>query len=408
MSRRHEGRSMFKYFVLGAAAFLIVVTVKAWGFPPHIFWFSIGACAAWVMAFAWAARLPSRSERKHQYWVLVLATLFWWVGEALGLRLGKYQYESLPLTLPLSGTPGTSDVLTHVTDVLRRSSVSAMVAVEGCKQTSWKIPFPVIALEAALLFTMFCVSHRLFKGTDRRPAVATGGLCAVLLINATAVLDPVVSSTEWCGMPYLDPLHLDSNLHGLMGFRLWHWFTNVSHPGFWFGVPLVNYAAWFLTALVFGFVTRVREDSHKGYDVREAVVALSRFFLYLIPLKLAVDWVLIGLPRLLFGQVDTLGDLANLRIWQLCVMALLVIGGFALIRRGKGPENPDFNWFVWVPQIFVLVFCGAALMLEWNKRILAAEIVAVAFLVLVMTWPGLIARLVRRPAPPAPAPAAHG
>ncbi len=392
---------MFKYFVLGAAAFLIWVTVKSWGFPTHIFWFSIGASASWLMTLASAARQRDPSVRKHRYWVLLLATLFWWVGESLGLRLGKYQYESFPLTLPFSGTPGTPDVLTHVTDVLRGSSLPALHAVEGCKQASWAIPFPVIALEAALLVTMFRIAHLLFKGTDRlkgtdrRPAFATGGLSAVLLINATAVLDPVVSSTEWCGLPNLNPIHVDPNLHGLLGFHLWHWFTDVSHPGFWFGVPLVNYAAWFLTALVFGFVTRLREDAHKGYDVREALVALSRFFLYLIPLKLAVDWVLIGLPQLLFGQVDTLGDVANLRVWQLCVMALLVIGGFALIRRGNG-ETQEFNWFfLWVPQVFVLVFCGAALMLEWNRRILAVEIVATAFLLLVMIWPGLVARLGR-------------
>jgi hypothetical protein len=413
---------MFKYFVLGAAAFLLLllVTVKAWGSPTHVFWFSIGACAAWGMALGWAALRPTGAERKHHLWVLGLATLFWWAGEAFGLRLGKYEYvQPFPLTLPKfpwSGTPhGTHDFLKASLNFV----LPSWMIVNDSPQKSWAIPFPVIALEAALLFTMFRISHLLFKGTDRpegtdrpkgtdwRAVLATGGLSAVLLINATAVLDPVVSSTEWCGAFNLDP-----NLHGLIGFPLWHWFTNESHPGFWFGVPLVNYAAWFLTALVFGSVTRWREDAAKDYDVRAGVVAMLWFFLILIISKLVVDGVLIALPQWRFGKVQTLNGLDNLRVWHLGVVVLLVIGGFALVLRGHGNENPlrgkgnENKWVFWVPQLFVLVFCWSALILEWDQRIVAVGIVSTVFLYVVMFRPGLIARVVRRPVPPAPAPPA--
>ena len=69
--------------------------------------FTIGALAAWGAAFWWAYK--QSKYRWYHVWMLGLVTMFWWLGESIAIRLGKYDYPAFPLRLPLpfGGTPST-------------------------------------------------------------------------------------------------------------------------------------------------------------------------------------------------------------------------------------------------------------------------------------------------------------
>jgi hypothetical protein len=196
--------------------------------------FTLGAFAVWAYALSWALKQPK--NRWYHIWLLVLVTLFWFIGESLAIRLGKYAYPkfpaivrvSLPLPLSFAGTPQNPQWL-------EKKLVSLIPPAEGppskfdpsCLADSYAIPLPVVAIEAALLFGFFRLAASLLR-VDKsrwRTSIATGGLCALLLVNTFAALDPVVSKTRWC-----EPLVQDHTTPYL-NFGLWTWFTTQTHQG---------------------------------------------------------------------------------------------------------------------------------------------------------------------------------
>ncbi len=97
------------------------------------------------------------------------------------------------------------------------------------------------------------------------------------------------------------PGALDPRSSGLDVINLWTWFTDEVHPGYWFGVPLVNYAGWFLTVFTFTFLLRLEDDGTGGilspanhrFGLLGYGGALLLLFVLLLPLKVVVDLLLV-------------------------------------------------------------------------------------------------------------------
>ena len=230
--------------------------------------FTVGAFAVWGYAFWWARR--QGEDAWYHKWLLILLTLFWFVGESMTIRLGKYEYpvERFPdvwyLRPPIFffDTPGSPSWLsTSLRNLIPTGEGPPSIFNSACKAGSWNIPLPVVAMEAALVFGFFRLAASLLKvqrGRWRTP-LATGALCGLLMVNSFAAFDPVVSTTQWCHADLPNPIgtHLP--------FGLWNWFTIRTHPGYWFGVPVVNYIAWFIAAAVFGFLARSDDQRPTGF-----------------------------------------------------------------------------------------------------------------------------------------------
>src|SRR5512138_2473354 len=65
----------------------------------------------WALSERNAAGEEQHLHRWHHVVVLILGTLFWWLGEAQAIRIGKYQYNSHFLMFPFSGVVGHPDGL---------------------------------------------------------------------------------------------------------------------------------------------------------------------------------------------------------------------------------------------------------------------------------------------------------
>lgn len=386
-----------------------------WGFSWPVFGFTVVACAAWGIAFWWARKQP-REHRWHHYWVLFLATFFWWLGESLAIRLGRYEYPDFPwwtrLPLPGGGTPTDHG---RLTDFFLSFVGVAERQFGSCTAGTWAIPLPVVALEAAVLFGLYRISVVRFRSDDGNKftaGLATGGLSALLMLNITAVLDPVASTTVWC-----DPAMPNPAYEGL-NFNLWRWFTNSTHTGYWFGVPLVNYAAWMLAAATFNSVARWDDHSPGGLVKKHKsvwaylvvfLVVLIGLILILIPLKKAVDTVLVHGQQYLFSPHSVFFP----QVWQFGVIASLLALAFVLLRRGRPPQKSSFEWIPAVPLLLVLAYCLILLMVRPHGVIFAIWLVTTSIATAVIFWPAiarhplvarLIARIKRRETTPASEP----
>jgi len=348
--------------------------------------FSAVACAVWLMTLRWALQ-PSKLKR-YNVFILLLSTVFWWLGESLALRLGRYQYSRFfPLSFnPWGGTPADPDYLANL---LRRSLswIPSEIDLMTCQrpQESWAVPFPVVALEAALLFWFLRVSVIRLKGKGVRTALAGASISALLMVNLFAVMDPVVSTTQWCGQAVLDP-----RSSGLDVINLWTWFTDEVHPGYWFGVPLVNYAGWFLTVFAFTFLLRLEENGSGGiisqYNHRFGLLsygaALLLLFLLLLPLKVVVDMFLVHGHEAVIVLRE---DIDVPRAWQFSTMAGLLLIALALaVLFGRRQPYPSIQWVAAAPQLAVLAFCLVALVIQPKASVAAVWIVSATITIAMM------------------------
>jgi hypothetical protein len=176
-------------------------------------------------------------------------------------------------------------------------------------------------------------------------------------------------------------------------FGLLVWFTNDVHTGYWFGVPVVNYAAWFLSAATFAFVARLDEYRPRAITSFKALTALylgaALFFLavlffLLIPLKAALDVVLVHGQTYLFTSHPVFKE----HVWQFIVLGVLLLWGLRRVVRGwHTRSNTKFDLISSLPQIAVLVLCLATLLVEWHTWIFVIWVATAVVAVTVMLWP---------------------
>jgi hypothetical protein len=342
--------------------------------------FSAVTSALWLGTLLWS--IKHREHGWYHFWVLVIATLAWWLGECVAIRLGKYEYVGFPdwMAFPFGGPPNKAERLAGA--LVRLDKFIHLPGVEGCMppQESWNIPFSVVALEATLVFAFLRLSYFRLHSSGVRGAVAAAGLSSALIVILAAILDPVVSTTQWCADPRTDP-----KLHGLLQVNLWHWFTNEPYTGYWFGVPVVNYVAWFVGMGTFSFLTRLDDDGPKGivkkYDhwfkyVLAAIATLAILFSIEFPFLIGLDIALVKGRAVLLPFVTQ-------RTWEyVFVVALVLLSVFVIVRFGKAHPNPKTEWVAIAPQIIVLVFCLLAIARERHYvllTVLAFAVISVAF-----------------------------
>jgi hypothetical protein len=363
--------------------------------------FSAVSLTMWVAVLVWSFR--QRKESWYHVLVLLMATITWWLGECIAIRLGKYQYADFPswLVMPFAGSPiagdGLERFLTHVHAVLKLPRVCCQASPH---QTSWKIPFPIIALEASLVVAFLRLSFFRLRNKGFAAACAAGCFSAVLMVTLAAILDPVVSTTEWCGLAK-DPCY-----HGLLRVRLWHWFTDENYTGYWFGVPMVNYVSWFVGMFVFSFMARLDDDGPRGLIrpykhwwgyLLAVVVTIAAIFVLEFPLKIAIDMILVRVPE--FIPIPR-------SVWEFVVVGVLLASNVFVIWRSGGvhPQPKKVGWVGTAPPIGVLAFCLVYLVLEPQFVLFVVWAVSAALTYVVGFRPEIATR--RKPRPQVPAEAA--
>jgi hypothetical protein len=369
---------------------------------------SVVACAVWGAIIWWTCR--RLSVRWYYLFVVLLATAFWFIGESFAIRLGKYGYEQFPLAfgLPGAGTPANPDWLARILRLLVpvEDQIAFGTLPADCQPINWNIPFPVIAFEGAIVFALFRIAVLRLRKGGFATALATASLCGILMVNFTAILDPVLSTARWCSTG------TDLNRQGLH-IGLWHWFNNEKHPGYWFGVPLANYAAWFLATGVFGLLAWLDEDSILRL-VRDrrfwrmylpaALVFLLAAFALLIPLQVTVDRLLVHGQSYLFDPHPVFVQ----SVWQFgIVLSLVALAVLTLFLWGRPHPDSGFDWISTLPSVAIFLGCAVALVLEWQLRIVAVWIVTAVIVAFAILWPFLRGRAgsTSRPSPEFPA---HG
>ena len=346
--------------------------------------------AALALALAVACTRKPRHQRNFHLLVLVVAFLFWWVSELLAVRFGKYQYTADLRALPFRGVPSNPDLLYRVLAAIAKP-LHLPMGVPHCPkpQESWNIPVAVVALEAAIAFGLFRLALRIFKREEvaatvprldagpwtartwarvksesprANAAIPAGALMALLAVNLDAVLDPVVSTSQWCA-PGTPP-----NYPGL-NFGIWTWLTNERSPGYWFGVPLVNYIGWFLLVGLFGwYLRRDAAGPHaliqgfEGQPWYRYVFAGLKALLIVLGLEIAI--------KLFFDLVLQVGPALQLnrKYWQFGVVVLLLAVAAWRVVRGRVRQQIGFDKFSIAVHALVLFICGLALVLDYELR----------------------------------------
>jgi hypothetical protein len=235
-------------------------------------------------------------------------------------------------------------------------------------------------------FVRICINR--IKNVGLPAALAAAGLNALLIVNLDAVLDPVLTISTWCG-PMPDPSY-----HGL-NIGLWHWYTNNTHPGYWFGVPVVNYFSWVVAVGAFSFFLRLesgpdgilRRHDHWLKYVLSGIVALLVLFLIQVPFKLALDWILIRGQEYLFNPQPVIDK----RVWQFGLLAVLLTFAFRFVRRfGHFDPTRPIDWISVGGHTFVFAICAVALWftpslpfkwrlwLVWSVSVVIASVVEFA------------------------------
>jgi len=346
------------------------------GFPAQVIAFTVVGCGLWLMVLVWAYRQRYESNQWHHCIALIIATGFWWLGEALAIRLGKYEYAPFPSWITLPGGSASAaqpDFLYKAVALLMKSTSGTVLGSSTCLN-KWFVPFPIVALEAALVFTILRLSVLRFKGRGWRPAVATAGFSGLLIINLTMVADPVVSKTAECApMP---------NPHTVLDFGLWRWITLPEFPGYWFGVPLINYAAWLTACFVFGLYMRWHDERAGGVDRRE------RTLLSFVAVVIVSIIAMIGLLLAIYTPLGRVLQGGEAR--QFSGLIALIVLASAGIFLGRRHHDPELKLFFWAPQLVVLAFCLFLLLLEPNGKIFGLWTLSTAILAVVMAWPYLV------------------
>ena len=347
--------------------------------PTAGYLFTIFAGGLWVLALAWAVTQPAKTDRKYHVFVLLLATAFWWLSETVAIRLGKYYYAEMPFGLPFGGVPNKNDGIYRVLEWLVHK-INGTVGIPNCPtpQPSWDIPFGVVAIEASLVFAIARLSFVRVKDAGWKAAYATASVSALIFITLTAILDPVVSTTTWCGAKGNDPDLAALNL------GLWHWRTNETHQGYWFGVPLINYICWFLANFVFAFVLRlddgpggiIRRYKRWGPYLLALCVTVVVLLVVLLVLKLGLDVIFLHGQDYLYHKLGIAHQdpLLPSRGWQFGLIGGLIAGAGVVIWFGaRFNHKARLEWISIAVLLSVCAYCLIAMLLYAAGREVASR-----------------------------------
>src|SRR5262249_48727795 len=107
--------------------------------------------------------------------------------------------------------------------------------VTPCTPPNLCIPFAVVAMEGMLFFAILRTTELL-----RAPAGVKPFLAGLVALNLDPILDPVAASSVWC-----------TNGPNTQALGFWTWFTSSTDVGYWYGIPFLNYTAWFCSVFAF-------------------------------------------------------------------------------------------------------------------------------------------------------------
>lgn len=290
--------------------------------------FTVLTLGLWVWAFVYVLR----RHRPFYAMVLVLASVFAFMSEYSAIRLGKYYYGDFPLAICF-GTP--APLPPWLLGWLHQPRI------EGCLAPNWCIPLGVLALEGLVLFSILRTTDVL--GVNRWSKPFVDGLLA---INLDAIFDPVASSTRWCSA---------GDVGDLGGLGLWTWYTGPEDAGYWFGIPLANYTAWFGSVLAFTISVRTvahflaRERHNLFKELLAALASLVGLFVLSAVIVLIFD-------RLLNVRFDA--------AWQFGVSGGVVLLSVLVIlpTMRSWQRNQPIDWLPVIVQGSLYAFCLAAIL----------------------------------------------
>jgi len=302
--------------------------------------FTAGMCGLWLWCFRSAWRLAP-----YYVFILLFETLYCYASEFVAIRMGKYHYGPFLLRVCL-GSDSTS--LPWVSHLLPPAIL--------CTVPNLCIPLAVIAMEGAFLFTIVRTTELLSP-----PPYVQPFLCCLAALNLDMLLDPVVSSSRWCVAP-------GSSLGG--GLGLWTWFTGPQAVGYWFGVPLRNYTAWFCNVFAFTvpvhqgavYLQRLKAQRLNRGEVQRLSLPIELWIALLAFIgRLLLEFVLIFCVRFVLNLRHTLAWQAGVVLSLVGISLLIVLPWVRRFQR----DHPFDRVLVAVPA-FVFLYCLAALL--WSGR----------------------------------------
>jgi hypothetical protein len=321
--------------------------------------FTIIATGLWLFAFRWAWR-----HQQFYRLALILATIYCFLSEYLAIQLGKYHYATFAFSIPMHESEFTP-VSSSLQFLQRLNVIPFQVECVG-HHFDRSIPLEVALLEASLIFAVFRLTNLLAPlppPADGAPPVPLAErlpnplLNAFLAVSLDSILDPVVSGTIPCDTHTLERFD---------GLALWTWHTTADYRGYWFGVPLANYTAWF--AAVFAFTYGVRVGRHRlqavgtlfqrGKSMIFATVrAVALLVILLFSIKFPLDILIYGIP-------GTVGS-PTPKAWQFGVFGVLLAASLYVGLRRKEPFRIDsrIEWPPLTSLAVIFLYCFFALWL---------------------------------------------
>jgi len=309
------------------------------------------------------------------YWALVPLVFgaYFLISESAAIAAGSYVYAKLYLGIDLS-----------------RFFVPSMrrLAPPGCVQGSLAVPLAVVLMEGLIVFSVVRTTDFLAPPQWVRPFM--DGLMAVTI---DVVLDPIAANSLWCGSG------VGESVHG--GLGLWTWFTHEANPPQWFGVPLVNFSAWFFGPVAISASVRfvASKMNVKTLDLWQQGISAVGATVIVIVLGLAAE-------MLSFRVMDALLDrpaVTRADRWAILMGILTVTTGATVAASRRFRHDHRFCWEVTVLPAFLFVYMALALLAtgpwsDWTLLASAWVMCAIAYFsyarapFLRRAWRGLRAR----------------
>jgi hypothetical protein len=319
--------------------------------------FTYGMALFWASSLVWSWR-----RSKYLFFAFMIGTLFTYWSEFSMVRVGTYYYGELLYA------DGGANLPTWEPNPFLLQFVATLPPVtnptkRGCEEDyPRRIPLGIMFMEGVLLLAFFRTSYLLGLKWYIAPF-----LDALACVNLDALLDPVVARTVYCSLAGTGP--------EFTGLTFWTWRSTEVNPGWFFGIPYVNYVAWFMAVWAFSMSYRLVAKWMGVDDVADpppnptppspgnfladfpkAIIALIVLVLMLIVLVATIGFA--------FGRRP--GDFA----WQSSIMAaiMLVSAGVVVVWGRPFRRDADFVWQLCLPQLFVFAFCLAGLIHLWSTR----------------------------------------